>query len=90
MNESNQHNDEVTHARECRCSQCLTCDATSPRQFEQSAARFNDASSHNILAADQNFLMQQQANWLTLMQATKDNAFASHQQNLRALNQLFR
>ena len=48
--------------------QCNACDLTSPRLFEQTAARYNNEAADNLSAARQNFLMQQQANWMTLMQ----------------------
>lgn len=46
---------------------CNFCDLPAARMMDQSAARFNDQAGFNILAAQQNFVMQQQAAWMELM-----------------------
>ena len=75
--------------QECNAN-CCTCDATTPRQFEQSAARFNDQSAFNAAATMNNFALQQQANWMTLMQKANDNGLASHHTNLKAVDRMYR
>ena len=70
-----------THNPCCNCN----CDPTMPRTFEQSAARYNDQAAFNAANMQQQFILQQQVQFQSMMQQVNDNQMARNQAMLRAL-----
>ena len=58
---------------------CHLCDLGAARALDQSLARFNDQSGFNVLASQQNFIMQQQAAWMEVIRQSHTQSVVNAQ-----------
>ena len=69
----------------CNCENCRAgCECQ--EAFGQSVMRYNDQSSQQAIAGCQNYQIQQQANWRSLMESQAAESMARLQLLLKQLN----
>lgn len=75
-------------SRKCKCGYdpCASaCDPLSARTMDQTITRYNDQTGNQLLASQEAFINQQQANFMKLMDQLHQHQFVNAQMQLRSI-----